>query len=125
MIAQNAIGKPAFQRKCFSLIRKAVRSGDILARYEALLTDRIRFYERRPQVYVTIFDWDENGEMSPWKIERPGTVDARRAKVGLKPLTERIREIREKVREEGAVQPISYPERQNEVVEWARIVGWL
>lgn len=80
LIVHHAISRPALQRQCLELIRASVRSGDVEPRHEALLVDRIRFNERRPQIYGTIFDWDENGEMSPWPIEYPDRVEARRPK---------------------------------------------
>ncbi len=125
IIANHAISKPAFQRKCLALICSAVRAGDVPARYEVYLGDRIRFNERQPQVYGTIFDWDENGEMSPWRIEKQEAVDARRAEVGLPPLADQIQKIRETARREGAVPPASYAARQKEITEWCRAVGWL
>jgi hypothetical protein len=125
IIAQHAISKPAFQRKCLALISSAVRARDVPARHEALLTDRIRFNERQPQVYGTIFDWDENGVMSPWPIEKPDAVDGRRAVVGLPPLADHIQKIREMASREREVPPDSYAARQREIEEWCRAVGWL
>jgi hypothetical protein len=125
IIVHHAISRPGFQRKCLELIREAVRSGDVDARHEALLVDRIRFNERRPQMYGTIFDWDENGEMSPWHIEYPETVDARRADVGLMSLADQIQKVRESSRREGAVAPADYFARQTEIEEWSRAAGWL
>jgi uncharacterized protein DUF6624 len=125
VIAHHAISKPAFQRKCLALICPAVRAGNVPARHEALLVDRIRFNERQPQVYGTIFDWDENGEMSPWRLEKPEAVDARRAEVGLTSLADQVQKIRETACREGAVPPASYAARQIEIKEWCRRVGWL
>jgi hypothetical protein len=125
IIVHHAISLPVFQRKCLELIHAAVHSGDVDARHEALLMDRIRFNERRPQVYGTIFDWDENGEMSPSRIEHPETVHTRRAEVGLMPLSEQIQKVRELTRREGAVAPPNYSARQREIEEWSRAVGWL
>jgi hypothetical protein len=125
IIAHHAISLPVFQRRCLELIRAAVHSGDVDTRHEALLADRIRFNERRPQVYGTIFDCDENGEMSPWRIEHPETLDTRRAEVGLMPLGEQIQKVRELTRRDGAVAPADYSARQREIEEWSRAVGWL
>ena len=59
LIAHHAIGVPAFQRDCLEHIRQAVKQGDIPLHREAYFIDRIRFNQRQPQVYGTIFDWDE------------------------------------------------------------------
>ena len=48
LIVHHAISRPALQRQCLELIRASVRSGDVEARHEALLMDRISFNERRP-----------------------------------------------------------------------------
>jgi hypothetical protein len=125
IIAQHAISNPAFQRKCLALLGPAVMASDVPARHEAYLGDRIRFNERRPQVYGTIFDWDEHGEMSPWPLEKPAAVDERRAVVGLPPLADHVRKIREMASREGEVPPASYAARQKEIEDWCRAVGWL
>jgi hypothetical protein len=125
VIAHHAISEPAFQRTCLALIGAAVRSGDVPVRHEAMLLDRIRFNERQPQVYGTIFDWDEKGEMSPWTIAHPETVDARRAEVGLMPLADQIQRIRAETYKEGATPPVNYAGRQREIAEWSRAVGWV
>lgn len=125
LIVHHAISRPALQRQCLELIRASVRSGDVEPRHEALLVDRIRFNERRPQIYGTIFDWDENGEMSPWPIEYPDRVDARRAKVGLMSLADQTRKVGESCRLEGAAAPADYFVRQREIEDWCRAVGWL
>jgi hypothetical protein len=87
-IVQHAIGLPAFQRRCLALIEKAIAHGDAPAYQAAYLSDRIRTFEGRPQVYGTQFDWDEAGQMSPKPIEDEANVDARRSRVGLPPLAE-------------------------------------
>jgi hypothetical protein len=119
IIAQHAIAKPAFQRRVLQLLREtaAVPPADI-----AMLEDRIRFFEGRPQVYGTQFDWDENGEMSPALIEDPSGVDARRASVGLPPIAQRNAEIRAQMGNEKP--PRSFAERRQEFEDWARRTGW-
>lgn len=124
-IAQHAISRPAFQRRCLELIRSAVAGGEAPPKHEAYLVDRIRFNQRRPQVYGTIFDWDESGEMSPWTIEEAASVDRRRAAVGLEPLARTTARIRRESRAEGNRPPDSYVDRQDEIERWARRVGWL
>jgi hypothetical protein len=124
-IAQHAISRPAFQRRCLELLQAAVEAGEAPSLHEAYLTDRIRFNERRPQVYGTIFDWDADGRMSPWDIEYPDGVEDRRAAVGLPPLAEHVRRMRAQAGAEGDRPPADFGLRQREIEAWARSVGWL
>ncbi len=97
LIAQHAIGLPAFQRRCLSLLQAAA-TGDVPAWHPAMLLDRICVFEGRPQVFGTSFDWDEAGEMSPLPIDNAAEVDARRASVGLPPLASAIERHRRRSR---------------------------
>lgn len=124
-IAQHAISRPDFQRRCLELIRAAVASGEAPPKHEAYLSDRIRFNERRPQVYGTIFDWDEAGEMSPWTIEDAANVDRRRTALGLEPLAKATARIQRESQAEANRPRESFAERQKEIERWARRVGWL
>ncbi len=125
LVAQHAISLPRFQRRCLRLLRDAVTRGDAPARQEAFLTDRIRFNERRHQVYSTIFDWDEDGVLSPWTIEAPDGVDERRTRVNLPPLVDTIREHRQRAAGETPLTPQGYDARQREILAWCERVGWL
>lgn len=125
IVAQNAIGLPQFQRRCLEMLRRAVEAGEAPAVYEAYLTDQIRFNERRPQVYGTIFDWDAEGQLSPWTIEAVDEVDQRRAQVGLPPLEPATEIARLEARVEGNTAPADHASRQRKIDEWARRSGWL
>ncbi len=97
-------------------------AGEATLAQVAYLEDRIAFFERRPQRYGTQFDWDERGMLSPWPIEDPDGVDARRAAVGLPPLADRIAQVRKSA--QGSVPP-DYARRQAEMLAWSRSVGWI
>ena len=125
MVATHAIGKPAFQRKCLDLLRRAVKAGEARPALWAALVDRIRFNERRPQIYGSLLDWDEQGQLSPWHIEDPEGVAERRRDVGLPPLEQIIREARADAEREGNCPPKPFKDRQTEIEEWARRVGWI
>jgi hypothetical protein len=124
MVAQNAISRPDFQRRCLDLLEAAVVEGQAPPAYAAYLTDRIRFNERRPQVYGTVFDWDADGQLSPWEIDEVEGVDVRRERVGLPPLAAAIEIVRLEAQIEGNRPPASFEARQQEIAEWARQVGW-
>jgi len=124
-IAQHSIGEPAFQREVLRLIEAAVAAGEAEARQAAYLEDRIRSFEGRFQRYGTQFDWDEDGQMSPFPpVEEPETVDARRAAVGLGPLAENVARMRVGMAESNERPPADLAERRREMEAWARRVGW-
>jgi hypothetical protein len=88
----------------------------------AMMLDRIRTYEGRPQVYGTQFDWDDEGRLSPRLIEDREGVDKRRQEVGLEPLeaaTERLRS-----RDTAQSRPADLAEHKRRMDEWAQQVGW-
>ena len=121
LIAQHAIGLPPFQRKCLRLLKVAVAAGKAPAWQMAMMPDRIRTFEGRPQVFGTSFDWDEDGEISPRPIEDPDGVDQRRAQVGLPPLAEAVAKHRVAAAEP---RPADLADRAKRMEEWAHEVGW-
>jgi hypothetical protein len=124
LVLKHAIGDPGLQRRCLPLLELAAAGGEIPPWHFATLLDGIRFYEGRPQVYGSMFDWDENGELAPWPIEDAQQVDQRRALVGLPPLAEQIQSVRMAAGAEGDRRPADPAARRREADEWARSVGW-
>jgi hypothetical protein len=61
LIAQHAIGEPAFQRRCLRLLQEAAGAGDLPAWRPAILEDRIRMFEGRRQLYGTQLEPDHEG----------------------------------------------------------------
>ena len=122
LVLQHAIGEPAVQRGCLPILREAAARGQATLAQVAHLEDRIAFFERRPQRYGTQFDWDERGMLSPWPIEDPDGVDARRTAVGLPPLADRIAQARKSA--QGSVPP-DYARRQAEMLAWSKSAGWI
>jgi len=123
LILQHAIGRPELLRKCLPHLKGAAKRGEADPAHAAYLEDRICFFERRPQHYGTQFDWDEEGNLSPWLLEDPEKVDENRSSVGLEPLAERIKEVRKEIEDEQ--RPGDFKKRQEELLAWARSVGWL
>jgi hypothetical protein len=121
--AQHAIGLPAFQRACLTLLKEAVARGEAAPAQAAYLEDKICFLERRPQRYGTQFDWDEDGQMSPWTLEDPGRVDEHRRAVGLGPLADKVRQFRGDMPPEH--RPADLRKYREEMLAWARSAGWL
>jgi hypothetical protein len=122
LVVQHAISRPSFQRRCLECLQAAAAGGGVPAWQPAMLLDRIRVFEGRPQIYGTSFDWDEAGNMSPLPIEDPDDVDARRAEVGLPPLVEAI--ARHRARSASEPKPADWSVRQQQMAQWARAVGW-
>src|SRR5438034_7122772 len=75
-------------RRGLTLLRGGVSEGEVSPLEVAMLEDRIRTFEGRPQRYGTQFDWDEHGRLSPLPLEDPAGVDARRRAIGLGPLAQ-------------------------------------
>lgn len=123
LIAQHAICTPHLQRKFLEYITRAAESGDVPMKQVALLTDRIRFNEGKPQVYGTVLDWNENGELT-CELENPEKVDMRRAKVGLQPFEQSRQEHRAEVEAEGGKPPENYTAYRQAGFDWAKSVGW-
>jgi hypothetical protein len=125
-IVQHAIDQPDFQRRMFAKLLDAAAEGRIERWQPAFLEDRIRALEGRLQKYGTQFDWDENGEMSPYpEIEDPSIVDELRASVGLPPLQQAIARHREAVKHTNEPVPTDIKKRREEQNAWALSVGWI
>jgi hypothetical protein len=124
LVVQHAIAQPALQRRALELLQDAVHLGSAPAIHTAMLEDRIRCLEGRPQLYGTQFDWDVDGRMSPLPIESAEQVDARRHAVGLGPLAQEVRARRAAVAETQERAPLDWAARQREMDAWCRSVGW-
>jgi hypothetical protein len=122
-IIQHAIGDPPFQRACVPAIEESVAKGEAPLAQLAFLVDRVRYFEGRPQIYGTHFDWDDNGEMNPWQIEDPEHVDERRQRAGLNTIAERTREIREQAARESDTGK-DREEQKRKYEAWLRETGW-
>ena len=118
LIAQHAIGEPAFQRKCLELLDQAARVGEAPLWQPAYLLDRIRMFEGWPQVYGTQMAPDEEGQMAVWPIAGRQTLNERRRSVGLPSFEER----------RTAPMPDRTPEERRadrrQMEAWARNAGW-
>ena len=123
VVLQHAIGHPLLQRRGLALLR-ALPSHERDPVEVASLEDRIRAFEGRGQLYGTQFDWDENGELSPFPIEAPEAVDERRATVGLQPLATTVERQRAAALAEGERPPADRARRRREFERWLREVGW-
>ena len=124
IVLQHAIAEPDLLRRALPLLRAAAREGRACPRHAALLEDRIRFFEGRPQRYGTQLDWDAEGNLSPGDVEDPQRLDERRRAIGLPPLAEHIEEARIRATSEGDRPPADHEAYARARDEWAARVGW-
>jgi hypothetical protein len=99
LLAQHADHDVAFQRDCLHLMQQSMN--DVDATTVAYLEDRVRVNEGRPQLYGTQYYEDEQGVFGPKPIEQPDEVDERRKVVGLEPLAQYDRAMRQLQEERG------------------------
>lgn len=118
LIAQHAIGEPDFLRRCLRLLESAANLGEVPGWQPAMLEDRIRMFEGRPQRYGTQPEPDEEGQLRPYPIEDPEQVEVRRRRVGLEPLSTRLS------RAERVPMPADRVRFESEYRAWLRRVGW-
>ena len=90
LIAQHAIGEPAFMRECRDLLAAAAAAGAAPAWQLAYLDDRIRVFEDKPQRYGTQLREGADGRPEPCPLEDAAHVEAWRADVGLPPLADAL-----------------------------------
>lgn len=88
----------AFQEKMLPFIYKAYLNGELDGQSYALLVDKIRVAQNRPQVYGTQFlrieEW-KDGEPVLHPVEDEAHLDERRAELGMIPLQEYIEFIKQ------------------------------
>ena len=124
LILQHAISEPDLLRRALPLLAAAAREGKADPAHAAMLEDRIRFFEGRPQRYGTQFDWDADGSLSPGEVEDPQLLAERRAAVGLPPLEDQIEDARTRAAAEGDLPPADYQAYADARDEWAFDAGW-
>lgn len=123
LVAQHSICTPDLQRGFLRALAQAADVGDVPKKQVAMLADRIRFNEGRPQVYGTVFDWNEKGLLD-CMIEDPEHVDERRTAVGLGPFDESLQQQRDSVAAEGGKAPEDFKAYRAASAAWAEKVGW-
>lgn len=121
LIVQHSIGNPPFMRQCLCLLKQAASNGEAIAWQVAMLEDRIRMYEGKPQIYGSQFQPDKNGQLNPYQIESPKSVNDRRLAVGLNTVEERTVELRAQRARENISIP---PDFEEQYEKWLYSVGW-
>ena len=79
---------PEMMRRYLPILSNAMENGDVDKSSFALLDDRVRMTEGRPQRYGSQIQGNRDTKMTLWQIEDEENVDKRRAEMGLEPLAE-------------------------------------
>jgi hypothetical protein len=124
LIVQRAIAQPELQRRALAALQQAAAAGDALPLHAAMLEDRIRCLEGRPQRYGTQFDWDEHGQLTPLPPDDPENIDRRRQALGLLSLADDLAVRRQAIASGPDRPPADWAARQQEMQAWCRSVGW-
>ena len=120
-IALHSISEPAFMRQCRDLIDIASHAGDVPRWQFAIIDDRIRVYEGKPQRYGTQLRSGPNG-LEPHPLENESRVNSMRMHAGLPPLAQTIAKAR------AAQPPLPAGEqakRDSAELEFRRHAGWI
>jgi hypothetical protein len=119
-IALHSISEPPFMRQCRDLLEHASEAGDVPRWQFAIIDDRIRVYEGRPQRYGTQLRVSANG-LEPHPIENEARVSSMRAQAGLPPLQKTLAMARAQPQPSAAEQAT----RDITDLEFRRSVGWI
>ena len=125
LVIQHSIGKPDFMKKCAKLLENIENKNESETKKIAYLTDRIAVFEGKPQLYGTQFDWNENGELSPYLVDDIAKVEQRRKSIGLNTLAEQTKIIRLQAKNDNQSPPANFERRKKEIDAWRRAVGWI
>ena len=120
LIAQHSIGEPDFMRHSRNLLEEASARGDVPRWHFALIDDRIRVYESRPQRYGSQLRGGPDG-LEPYPLEDPTKVDQWRQELGLPPLAEIV--ARSRPNPPPSPQDPAAKEAQEQA--WRRETAWI
>ena len=120
-IALHSISEPSFMRQCRDHLERASEAGDVPRWQFAIIDDRIRVYEGRPQRYGTQLHIGPSGILEPHPIENESRVNSMRMQAGLPPLQRTLEAAR------AQPQPSREAELAREAaeLEFRRSVGWI
>jgi hypothetical protein len=117
IIIMHSISLPDFIRECLTQMRLAAASQDYTLELLAYTEDRVLFFEGKPQLYGTNYDWEE-GEMKPTPIQDISSLPYRRRSMGLPPMPAEVSRVTEE-------RPPKDPVKKAQEFElWLKKVGW-
>lgn len=119
-LAMHSYAEPDFMRHCRDLIDLATQNEDAPRWQFAMIDDRIRVYEGKPQRYGTQLRHGADG-IEPHPIENEGRIDSMRTQAGLPPLAQTLAQARA----QPAPPPAVIAAREATELEFRRNAGWI
>lgn len=124
LVAQHAIGEPAFMREALRLTREAADRSDVPRWMAAYLEDRIAHHEGRPQRYGTQLVTDDEGLPMPYEVASMADVEHLRREAGMEPLAAAMRRHRERATRTPVLPAEQRQRKERDYQAWLRRVGW-
>lgn len=119
-IALHSISEPSFMRQCRDLLDTASQNNDAPRWQFAIIDDRVRVYEGRPQRYGTQLRTGPNG-LEPYPLENESRINSMRMQAGLPPLAKTLAQARAQPQLPAAEQQA----RDAAELEFRRNAGWV
>jgi hypothetical protein len=119
-IALHSFSEPPFMRQCRDLIDAASQQNDVPRWQFAIIDDRIRVYEGRPQRYGTQLRMGPQG-LEPHPLENESRINSMRMQAGLPPLAKTLAQARA----QPQPSPLEQAARDAAELEFRRSVGWI
>lgn len=119
-IALHSYGEPDFMRQCRDHIDRASQNGDVPRWQFAMIDDRIRVFEGRPQRYGTQLRHGARGP-EPHPLENESRINSMRMQAGLPPLAQTLAAARSQPQPPSDV----IAAREAAEQEFRRSVGWV
>jgi hypothetical protein len=95
LLVQHATHDVKFMEDCLVLMTAAAEKGEASRKDLALLIDRVRVRQHKPQLYGTQYKAEPDGGWVPEPIEDEEHIETRRKSMGLSTLAEELRIIRQ------------------------------
>ena len=119
-VALYSYAEPSFMRQCRDLIDRASHNGEAPRWHFAMIDDRIRVYEGKPQRYGTQLRHGPNG-VEPHPLENDARINSMRTQAGLPLMAQTLAQARS--------QPAPPPEviaaREAAELDFRRHAGWI
>ena len=119
-IAMHSGAEPDFMRQCRELIDHATQTHEAPRWQFALIDDRIRVYEGRPQRYGSQLRHTADG-IEPYPLENEARINSMRAQAGLPLLAQTLAQARA----QGVMPPRAAAAREAAELEFRRRAGWI
>jgi len=119
-IALHSISEPDFMRQCREMLDAASQKQDVPRWQYAIIDDRIRVYEGKPQRYGTQLRHGPNG-LEPCLLENAGRINSMRMQAGLPPLAQTLAKARAQPQPSAA----EIARQEATELEFRRSAGWI